>query len=396
MINERMEKIGNEQSIIRRLFCKGIELKQKYGSENVFDFSIGNPNIKPNMIVNESLINILKNENPILLHGYSVAQGDIVVREKVAQYKHDVYGANANKDYIYLTSGAASGISIICIAILNANDEVIVFAPYFPEYKIFVNNANANIVLVKPNFHTFYPDFVALGNKITNKTKLVIINSPNNPTGVFYRNNVINNIVNIVKRKQNEYNNDIYILSDEPYRELLYIDEKYKSIDNYFDNTITTYSFSKSLSLPGERIGYILINNECRKKQNIFNAICGAARSMGYVCETTLFQRLIPQIQGSFSDFSVYKKNREFLYENLVRIGYDVVYPDGAFYMFIKSPVANASDFSNSALDNNLIIVPSDTFGINGYTRIAYCTSFDMIEKSINIFEKIFKESKVE
>ena len=389
MLNEWTKKLGEERSIIRELFEEGKTLKQKLGKDKVFDFSIGNPSVPVPKIVNESIIRILGEKSDLIIHGYSSAEGDINVRDSIAKYMNEKYNANADKSLIYLTSGAAAALTISIKAITNKDDEIIVLAPYFPEYAVFIKNAGAKVVVSKPNEENFHPDFLDLENKITNRTKAIIINSPNNPTGVFYNKNTIKKIVDIVNKKQTEYNSDIYIISDEPYRELLYVDEEYCCINNYYDNSIITYSFSKSLSLPGERIGYILVNGKCKSSKELFNSICGAGRSMGYVCATTLFQQLIPYVLGKTSDFSIYVKNKNFLKKELEELGYKVVNPDGAFYIFMKSPIDDAIEFSKIALKHNLILVPSDSFGIKGYVRIAYCQDYEMIVKSIDAFKKL-------
>ena len=392
MLNEWTKKLGEERSIIRELFEEGKILKQKLGKDKVFDFSIGNPSVPVPKIVNESIIRILGEKSDLIIHGYSSAEGDINVRDSIAKYMNEKYNANADKNLIYLTSGAAAALTISIKAITNKDDEIIVLAPYFPEYAVFIKNAGAKVVVAKPNEENFHPDFLDLENKITNRTKAIIINSPNNPTGVFYNKNTIKKIVDIVNKKQTEYNSDIYIISDEPYRELLYVDEEYCCINNYYDNSIITYSFSKSLSLPGERIGYILVNSKCKNSKELFNSICGAGRSMGYVCATTLFQQLIPYVLGKTSDFSIYIKNKNFLKKELEELGYKVVNPDGAFYIFMKSPIDDAVEFSKIALKHNVILVPSDSFGIKGYVRIAYCQDYEMIVKSIDAFKKLKEE----
>ena len=394
MLNKKMYDLGKTQSIIREQFLKGLELKKQYGNENVFDFSLGNPNIKPPDVVNQSLKKIIDTYDDYTLHGYTIAQGDNKVRLAIADYMNKKYDANANEDFIYLTVGAASGISICLKALLNEDDEVIVFAPYFPEYDVFIKNANGKTIVVEPDINTFYPNMLDFENKISKKTKAIIINSPNNPTGVFYKENIIKQITEITNKKQIEYKNNIFIISDEPYRELLYTSDKYVCINKYYDNSIITYSFSKSLSLPGERIGYILLNNNCLIKNDLFYCICGAGRSMGYVCANSLFQHLIPYVIDSTSDIKMYVRNRDYMYDNLKKIGYEIVKPDGAYYLFVKSLLPDALEFSKICLKYNIVIVPSDTFGMKGYFRISYCVDYNTIVNSIKSFKDVFDEVK--
>ena len=393
MINKDMEHLGKERSAIRELFEQGKILKEKYGSDKVFDFSIGNSSVPCPQIVNDKLVELIKNENPTRLHGYSSAQGDKNVRDAISTYLNKTYKANTDGDLIYLTTAAAAALSISLKALCqtNGSDEVIVFAPYFPEYSVFINNASAKVVAVNPDYNTFYPDLDDFKNKINNNTSIVIINSPNNPTGVLYKEDIIIELCNILKEKESEYNHPIYLISDEPYRELIYTDDKYPFITNYYNNSIVTYSFSKSISLPGERIGYVLINPNADNAKDIYAAICGAGRSLGYVCATTLFQYLIPHILGYTSDISIYKNNAKLFSEELTKIGYEVIKPDGAFYLFVKALCDDDKEFSKKALEYNLLIVPSESFGIKGYVRLAYCVNEKQITDSIPSFKKLFE-----
>lgn len=393
MINIKMKQLGEERSAIRELFEQGKILKEKYGNDKVYDFSLGNPSIPCPKIVNNKLIELIKNENPTKLHGYSSAQGDKTVREAISNYLNKTYNADTSADLIYLTTGAASALTISLKALCQAdgNDEVIIFAPYFPEYSVFISNANAKQVSINPDLNTFNPDLNDFKNKINNNTKVVIINSPNNPTGVLYKENTIIEICKILKEKEIEYGHPIYILSDEPYRELIYTNDKYPFITNYYDNSIITYSFSKSVSLPGERIGYILVNKITENAKDIYSAICGAGRALGYVCATTLFQYLIPNILGYTSEISIYKKNAELFTNELTNIGYEVIKPDGAFYLFVKALCDDDKEFSKKALEYNLLIVPSESFGIKGYVRLAYCIDEKQIKDSIQSFKKLYE-----
>ena len=393
MINKNMEHLGKERSAIRELFEQGKILKEKYGNDKVFDFSIGNPSVPCPQIVNDKLVELIKNENPTKLHGYSSAQGDKNVRDSISAYLNKKYNADTNGDLIYLTTAAAAALSISLKALCQTegNDEVIVFAPYFPEYSVFINNANAKVVSVKPDYNTFYPDLNDFKNKINNNTSIVIINSPNNPTGVLYKEDIIIELCDILKEKESEYGHPIYLISDEPYRELIYTNDKYPFITNYYNNSIVTYSFSKSISIPGERIGYVLVNPKADNAKDIYAAICGAGRSMGYVCATTLFQYLIPHILGYTSDINVYNNNAKLFSDELTKIGYEVIKPDGAFYLFVKALCDDDKEFSKNALEYNLLIVPSDSFGIKGYVRLTYCVNEKQIIDSIPSFKKLFE-----
>lgn len=392
MINKTMEHLGKERSAIRELFEQGKILKEKFGNDSVFDFSIGNPNIPCPEIVNKTLIDLINNKNSIDLHGYTSAQGDKTVRESIASYLNKKYNANTNSDLIYMTVGAAAGLSISLRGLTDGtgNDEVIVFAPHFPEYSVFINNANAKKITINANSQTLNPDLNDFKNKITKNTCIVIINSPNNPTGVLYSEETIKSICEILKDKEKEFNHSIYLISDEPYRELIYSDVKYPFITNYYDDSIITYSFSKSLSLPGERIGYILVNPKCKNSLDVYAAICGAGRSLGYVCAPSLFQYMVPQVLNYTSDISIYKNNAKLFYDELTKIGYRVIKPDGAFYLFVKSLDDDDEAFSKKALSYNLLLVPSTSFGIKGYVRIAYCVEEKTILNSIPKFKELY------
>ena len=421
MLNENMIKLGTERSAIRELFEKGKVLKEKYGRDAVFDFSLGNPSIPCPKDVNDTLINLLNNANFLdqyddatyekidlptdkiiekgrfpkynssMLHGYTQAQGDKTVRVAISNYLNKTYDAKVDPDFIYMTVGAAAGLTITLKAVTNSPDnEIITFAPFFPEYAVFIKNAGAKMVSVNPDKKTFCPDLNDFKNKINNNTAAVILNSPNNPTGVLYKEDIIRNICDILNEKQKEFKHPIYIISDEPYRELLYIDCKYPFITNYYDNSIVTYSFSKSISLPGERIGYIVVNKNATDSQTVYSAVLGAGRSLGFVCAPTLFQFLLPQVIGITSDISIYKKNAELIEKNLTEIGYEVIKPDGAFYLFVKALEADDEAFSKKALDYNLLIVPSKSFGISGYVRIAYCVKEKQIIDSMPKFKELY------
>lgn len=392
MFNEDMYKIGAKGSDIRELFEYGKRRKLEIGDDKVFDFSIGNPSVPSPSVVNETLIDLIQNVEPTKLHGYTSASGDNYVKSEIANYINNKYNANVSKDLIYMTCGAAASLSITFKALLNPNDEVIVIAPYFPEYKVFVENAYGKIVVVNSKLPSFLPNFDDLENKINENTKAVIINSPNNPTGVVYGKDVIEELASVLKKKEKELGTNIYLVSDEPYRELVYGDAIVPFITNYYHNSIVCYSFSKSLSLPGERIGYILVNSECVEAIKLYKTICGAGRSMGFVCAPALFQYMVPKCLGYTSDINVYKENRDILYKELTSYGYEVVKPEGAFYLFIKSLDEDSYAFSEFAKKYELLLVPSDSFGVKGYIRISYCVSRKQIVDSLPSFKKLIED----
>lgn len=391
MINKKSTELGNSPSVIRELFEYGKSRKAEIGDKNVYDFSLGNPNVAPPQIVTDALINLLQNSNPTVLHGYTSAVGDKNVRECISNHLNLTYNAKTEANLIYLTAGAAASLTSTLHALLNSGDEVIVFAPFFPEYKVFIEKAGGTVKIVNPVEPTFLPDFVQFENAITSKTKAVIINSPNNPTGVVYSENTIKTICEILNKKQKELNKNIYLISDEPYRELIYSNINYPFITNFYNNSIVCYSFSKSLSLPGERIGYILVNSACQNAKEVYSAVCGAARSLGYVCAPALFQYLLPYCIGKTADINIYKNNRDILYSALKDYGYEVVKPDGAFYLFVKALEKDANKLSQTAKKFELLLVPSNSFGYEGYVRISYCVSTEQIKNSLPAFKKLFE-----
>lgn len=390
-----MQELGRKKSIIRELFEYGKCRKKEVGEENVFDFSIGNPSVSSPTIVNETLINLICKMDSTRLHGYTSAAGDINVREAIAQYLNQTYHATVEASKIYLTAGAAAALTIGFHAILEKDDEVIVFAPFFPEYQVFVEKAGGKLKVIPSLPNTFLPDLFSFQNSINEKTKIVLIDSPNNPTGVLLNENTITEISNIMSEKQREYNHPIYLMSDEPYRELIYNNEMYPFVTNYYDNSIVCYSFSKSLSLPGERIGYILVSSQCEDANGLFEAINGSGRALGFVCAPAIFQYMLPYCLGYTSDLTVYKMNRDLFYNGLIKIGYQVTKPDGAFYLFVKSLDDDAIAFSEYAKKKyDILIVPSDSFGYSGYVRLSYCVDTNQIKKALPLFKRLFDDYK--
>ncbi len=389
MFDKKMLDIGYSQSTIRDLYTYGLARKKIIGDDNVYDFSIGNPSIPAPSIVNETLIKLLSEEDSVKIHGYTVSPGNIDVRDNIATYLNKTYNTAVIGKYIFLTCGAAASLAIVTKALVFPNEEVIVFAPHFPEYRTYTEAVGGKLVTVNPD-PDFLPDFIDLENKITNKTKIVIYDSPNNPTGAFYTEETIKKMSAILSKKEKEYGHPIYLVSDEPYRELLYGNEKYPFVTNYYRNSIVCYSFSKSLSLPGERIGYILVNSKCEDVEDVYAVICGAASMLGYICAPALFQHMVPYVLGHTSNLEEYKKNKDTLYNALKEIGYDVIYPTGAFYLFMKALEEDAEAFSEVAKKFELLLVPSDPFSYKGYIRIAYCVSYKQIVNSLPAFKKLY------
>ena len=388
MINQKSVQLGSVRSVIRELFEYGKKRKAQIGEDNVFDFSLGNPSVPPPAQVEEALENVLKTCDPVQVHGYTSAQGDASVRSAIAGYISKNYGVPQTADLIYMTCGAAASLAITFNALLNAGDEVITIAPYFPEYKVFCEHAGGVLVPVKGEAGTFQPDIAAVRAAITPKTKAVLINSPNNPSGVVYSEERITQLCKVLKECK-ERGQTIYLIADEPYRELVFAGVKVPYIMNYYDESIVCYSFSKSLSLPGERIGYIAIAPAMRNAGEVYAAVCGAGRALGYVCAPALFQLIIPEVLGLTADISVYERNRDTLSAALESYGFTVVRPDGAFYLFVQSPEPDSDAFAERAKEHELLIVSAKSFGVEGYVRISYCVSPEMIARSLPAFRAL-------
>ncbi len=391
MINKSMFELGNKRSIIREIFEYSKSRASEIGADKVYDFSIGNPSVEPPIAIKKAIIDLIENENSVLLHGYTSAQGDFGVRKVISDGINAKYDLALSPNDIYMTCGAAASLSISLKALFNDGDECIVFAPFFTEYRVFVQNAGGKLVISTPKELTFQIDVADFKTKITPNTKAVIINSPNNPSGVVYSEETIIAVANALKEKESEYNHPIYLIADEPYRELVYGDVKVPYLMNYYDDTIVCYSYSKALSLPGERIGYIAVNPKCFGAKEVYLAVCGAGRSLGYVCAPSLFQQVIKECEGVTVNVDVYKENRDLLYNALTEYGFDCVKPDGAFYLFVKSPSGDAYDFYEKAKSKEILVVPCDDFGVKGYVRIAYCVDKKRIENSLPSFKELAK-----
>lgn len=389
MINKKMYELGSNRSAIRDLFEYGKTLAQKIGAENVFDYTLGNPSVPCPDEVNEYICELVKN-NSVATHGYTSAQGDLATRKAICDYNLDKYGFKLDENLIYMTCGAAAALTITLKAIISSSDEeVIAFAPYFPEYKVFVQNAGASLKVVPADEINFETDFDALEKIISDKTTAVIINSPNNPSGTVYSAATIEKLSNFLREKSAEYNHPVYLIADEPYREILFDGATCPYLPNYYENTIICYSYSKAMSIPGERIGYVAVSPKCDAANDLYFAICGAGRSLGYVCAPSLFQKVIAKYAASASNPSVYKDNRDELIKTLTDLGFKCVNPKGAFYLFMQSPIADAKEFSDYAKTLGLLLVPSDTFGVKGYVRLATCVSKETVENSKKAFKKL-------
>lgn len=390
--NQKSYALGSKRSIIREIFEYAKKRAGEIGKDKVFDFSLGNPSVEPPQMVAETIKNLLENENSTLLHGYTSAQGDLSVRTAIADSINKRFNVGINADKIYMTCGAAASLTISLKALFNSGDKCIVFAPFFTEYRVFVENACGELVVSKPENQTLQIDLDDFESKIDKNVKAVILNSPNNPSGVVYSEDKIIKLCEILNKKSVEFGNPIYLIVDEPYRELVYNDVKVPYLMNYYDNCIVCYSFSKSLSLPGERIGYIAVNPKMQDANNIYLAICGAGRSLGYVCAPSLFQQVVKNCINAKVNVEAYKTNRDILYQNLSSFGFECVKPDGAFYLFVKAPNGDAYDFYQKAKQFEILVVPCDDFGIKGYVRIAYCVSKSTIENSLPAFKQLVKE----
>lgn len=394
MINRTNVELGKKRSTIRELSEYGKKRKAEIGEENVFDFSIGNPSVPAPPEVAEALRDIVQTIPAEKLHGYTSAQGDFSVRETLAGYVNARFGTTLTADCLYMTCGAAASLTIALNALLNDGDEVITFAPYFPEYKIFTEHARGKFIIADSDKKTFLPDMQSFKKALTPKTKAVIINSPNNPSGVVYGEETIKELSAVLNEYCNRTGAEIYLISDEPYRELVYGGAKVPFVFNYYKRSLVCYSYSKSLSLPGERIGYIAVNNATDEWREVYSAICGAGRALGFVCAPALFQQLIKRVYDKTSDISVYERNRDRLYAALTEYGFDVIKPEGAFYMFVRSPEADAKAFAERAKKYEILIVAGDDFGCKGFARVSYCVSPEMLERALSAFKALAESYK--
>lgn len=392
MIADKMKGMVANSSAIRAMFEEGNRLAKIYGRENVYDFSLGNPNVAAPAAVKEAIIELLEEEDPVVLHGYSSNSGYEEVKQAVADSLNERFGTAFAAKNIIMTVGAAGGLNVILKTLLNPGDEVIVFAPYFGEYRSYTNNYDGVLVEISPNTETFQPKLDEFEQKITAKTKAVIVNTPNNPTGVVYSEDTIKKMAAIMEAKQKEFGTDIYLISDEPYRELAYDGVEVPYLTKYYANTVVGYSYSKSLSLPGERIGYLVIPDEAADSADVIAAAIVANRILGFVNAPTLQQKMVAKCLNEKTDISYYDRNRETLYNGLKECGFYCIKPEGAFYLFVKSPFENEKVFCEMAKKYNLLIVPGSSFGCPGYVRLAYCVAYETIVNSLPKFKELAAE----
>ena len=396
MVNQEYYNLGTAPSVIRQLFAYGLEQAAKVGADKVYDYSLGNPSIPAPKKVNESIKKIVDEMDSIKLHGYSMAAGFDTARAAVAKDLANRFGLDVKASELFFTCGAAPAlISIIKALIVDADSEIMAVAPFFPEYRPFVNANGGKLVVVPADTKAFQIHLDEVEKRITKNTQGIIINSPNNPSGVVYTEETLKGLAALLERKSAEYGHPIYIIADEPYRELVYGGVKVPFIPCLYKNTIVCYSYSKSLSLPGERIGYVYVPGFADDAVAVYAAIAGAARIMGHVCPPTLMQKVIEYCAEERPDLVAYDENRNLLYNSLREMGYECAKPDGAFYLFVKAPNGDANAFSEKAkLEHNLLVVPADGFGCPGYFRLSYCVANDMIQRSLPAFKAMIESYK--
>lgn len=392
MISEKMKPLVQNNSAIRAMFEEGNRLRAKYGADKVFDFSLGNPNVPAPEQVKEAIIDLINNEDPVVLHGYMSNAGFEDVRQSIAESLNRRFGTNFQAKNLIMTVGAASGLNVILKTVVNPGEEVIVFAPYFLEYGSYVRNYDGKLVEISPDTSTFQPNLQEFEQKITAKTRAVIVNTPHNPTGVVYSEETIQKLAAILEAKQKEFQSVIYLISDEPYRELAYDGVEVPYLTKYYANTIVGYSYSKSLSLPGERIGYLVIPDEVDTSEEVIAAASIANRIIGSVNAPSLIQKVIGRCVDAQVDLAYYDRNRMALYEGLKDCGLECIKPQGAFYLFVKSPVADEKAFCEAGKKYNILMVPGSSFACPGYVRLAYCVSYETIVNSLPAFRELMKE----
>lgn len=387
-----MYELGSNKSAIRELFTYGQMRAAQVGADKVYDFSLGNPSVPAPEAVREAILELM--EQPSLaVHGYTAAQGAAEVRRAIADSINRRHQVSCNPDSLYLTCGAAASLCCCIRAVTNPGDEWIVLAPFFPEYRVFVESAGGKLVVSMPDAKSFQIDFEDLEKKITANTKAIITNSPNNPSGVVYSTDVVKKLAELLNRKSKEYDHPIYLLADEPYAEIVYEGLTVPYMPEYYDHTFICYSYSKSLSLPGERIGYVYVSERMKDAEKVYAAVCGAGRSLGYVCAPSLFQQVIARCVDVLPDVEEYARNRDLLYTSLTEFGYECIRPQGAFYLFVKTLDEDSEKFCEYAKTKyDLLLVPSDSFGVKGYMRISYCVDHEMIKRSLPAFKALAED----
>ena len=392
MISEKMKPYVKNNSAIRMMFEEGNRLRAKYGADKVFDFSLGNPSVPAPDCVREAIIELVNETDPTVLHGYMSNAGFEDVRQTIAESLNKRFDTKFSAKNLIMTVGAASGLNVILKTILNPGEEVIVFAPYFLEYGAYVRNYDGVLVEISPDTTTFQPNLAEFEKKITPKTKTVIVNTPHNPTGVVYSEETIRKLSAILEAKQKEFGTVIFLISDEPYRELAYDGVEVPYLTKYYDNTVVGYSYSKSLSLPGERIGYLVIPDEADGSEELISAATIANRTLGCVNAPSLIQKVVAKCVDAKTDLAAYDKNRQALYNGLKECGFECIKPQGAFYLFMKSPVADEKAFCEAGKKYNILMVPGSSFACPGYVRLAYCVSYETIVNSLPEFKKLAAE----
>ena len=390
MINRSAWELGANRSCIRELFEYGCRRAAIVGRENVYDYSLGNPSIPAPAEVNEAIRAILSDTDPLAIHGYTTAVGDYALRQAIADDLNTRYQADAAPEDLFIGCGAAPELTAVLRSLAVAQGEILAIAPYFPEYRPFTLCAGLDFKVVPADVPDFQIDLVTLETMVTEHTQAIIINSPNNPSGVVYSTETLTRLASVLRQKAREFGHPIYIISDEPYRELTYGCSA-PWVPHFYDDTVVCYSYSKSLSLPGERIGYVYVPKKAADSAALYAAIAGAARGMGHVCAPSLLQKVIARCTHLRPDLCSYDRNRKALYEGLTAMGYEMAKPDGAFYLFIKAPGGDAVDYSKKAKQKDLLLVPGDGFGCPGYFRICYCVSYEMIQKSLPVFKQLLE-----
>lgn len=392
MISEKMKPYVKNNSAIRMMFEEGNRLRAKYGADKVFDFSLGNPSVPSPDSVREAIIELVNTTDPTVLHGYMSNAGFEDVRQTIAESLNRRFDTKFSAKNLIMTVGAASGLNVILKTILNPGEEVIVFAPYFLEYGAYVRNYDGVLVEISPDTTTFQPNLAEFEQKITPKTRAVIVNTPHNPTGVVYSEETIKKLSAILEAKQKEFGTVIYLISDEPYRELAYDGVEVPYLTKYYNNTVVGYSYSKSLSLPGERIGYLVIPDEADGSEELISAATIANRTLGCVNAPSLIQKVVAKCVDAKTDLAAYDKNRQALYNGLKDCGFECIKPQGAFYLFVKSPVEDEKAFCEAGKKYNILMVPGSSFACPGYVRLAYCVSYETIVNSLPEFKKLAAE----
>lgn len=389
-VSEKMLSLGEHRSVIRDIFEYGNQRKREIGADKVFDFSLGNPSTPPPAQVRQSLLRLLNEEDSVALHGYTSSVGSPAARSAVAAAESRRAGQSIPPECFYMTCGAAASLAIVLKALICPGEQVVLLAPFFPEYRVFAESAGAQVVVVPPADQSMTPDLAALERALEGNVKAVLLNSPNNPSGAVLSEQALGNIGALLRRASEKKGREIYLISDEPYREIVYDGVTVPYVPHFYSDTLVCYSYSKALSLPGERIGYIMVPPSVRARQQVFAAVCGAGRALGYVCAPSLFQRMLEECAHLTSNTESYAQNRTLLYESLCKMGYSCVRPDGAFYLFVKAPDGiNAAEFCEAAKRYELLLVPSDSFGVPGYARVSYCVSEQMVRGSLPAFEAL-------